>query len=65
MAISVGLLSSEMAQALCIVERCISNSGLHFAALKCEVEISLFLAWILLWFCVFDEEVAFLSRSLC
>lgn len=65
MAIPVGLLSSEMAHALCIVERCISNSGLHFTALRSEVETSLFLAWILLRFCVFDEEVAFLSRSLC
>lgn len=60
MAILVGLLSSEMEPALCI-----SNLGLNFKALRCDVETSLSLAWILLRFCVFDEEVVFLSGSLC
>lgn len=60
MAILVGLLSSEMEPALCI-----SNLGLNFTALRCEVETSLSLAWILLRFCVFDKEVVFLSRSFC
>lgn len=60
MANLVGLLSSEMEPALCI-----SNLGLNFTALRCDVETGLSLAWILLRFCVFDEEVVFLSGSLC